>query len=163
MTHTVVYYKVVRDNTGIHEEIPVILTEFGPLQPLIQYILKHRHMLSESNTIKLVQAVGLLIDYMEANHQVFDNPNDLFNTFVQRLYSGTVGVDGNDPSGLYWDARTPRSCACWSITSPSSATGWRRSKAPSNSTRGVRPRAPKSNWRGQRGSTRRIAPSSATP
>ncbi len=107
MTHTVVRYKVVRDNTGIHEEIPVILTEFGPLQPLIQYILKHRHVLSESNTDKLVQAVGLLIDYTEANHQAFDNSKDLFGTFVQRLYSGTVGVDGSDPSGLYWDARTP--------------------------------------------------------
>lgn len=107
MTHTVVYYKVVRDNTGIHEEIPVILTEFGPLQPLIHYILKHRHVLSESNTNKLVQAVGLLIGYMEANHAAFDNPKELFNTFVQRLYSGTVGIDGNDPSGLYWDARTP--------------------------------------------------------
>ncbi len=107
MTHTVVYYKVGRDNTGIHEEIPVILTEFGPLHPLIHYILKHRHKLSESNTNKLVQAVGLLIDYMEANHPAFDNPKDLFNTFVQRLYSGTVGIDGNDPSGLYWDARSP--------------------------------------------------------
>lgn len=107
MTHTVVYYSVARDNTGIHEGIPVILTEFGPLQPLIQYILKHRHMLSESNTNKLVQAVGLLIDYMEANHAAFDNPKDLFNTFVQRLYSGTVGIDGNDPSDLYWDARSP--------------------------------------------------------
>lgn len=107
MTHTVAYYKVVRDNTGIHEEIPVILTEFGPLQPLIQYILQHRHVRSESNTNKLVQAVGLLLDYMEANYAAFDNPNDLFNTFVQRLYSGTVGIDGNDPSGLYWDARSP--------------------------------------------------------
>lgn len=107
MTHAVVYYKIARDNTGIHEEIPVILTEFGPLKPLIQYILKHRHMLSESNTNKLVQAVGLLIDYMQANHQAFDNPKDLFSTFVQRLYSGTVGVDGKDPSGLYWDARRP--------------------------------------------------------
>ena len=107
MTHTVVYYKVGRDNTGIHEEIPVILTEFGPLQPLIHYILKHRHRLSESNTNKLVQAVGLMIDYLEANHHAFDNPNELFNTFVQRLYSGTVGIDGNDPSGLYWDARSP--------------------------------------------------------
>ncbi len=97
MTHTVVYYKVARDNTGIHEEIPVILTEFGPLHPLIHYILKHRHMLSESNTSKLVQAGGLLIDYMDANHSAFDNPNDLFNTFAQRLYSGTVGLDGNDP------------------------------------------------------------------
>jgi len=107
MTHTVVYYKVVRDNTGIHEEIPVILTEFGPLQPLIRYLLKDRHVSSGSNTNKLVQAVGLLIDYMAANHTAVDNPRDLFNTFVQRLYSGTVGVDGNDPSGLYWDARTP--------------------------------------------------------
>ncbi|MCD4484806.1 site-specific integrase [Chromobacterium vaccinii] len=107
MSHTVVYYKVVRDNTGIHEEIPVILTEFGPLRPLIRYLLTHRHLLSGSNTNKLVQAVGLLIDYMAANHAAFDNPNDLFNTFVQRLYSGTVGVDGNDPSDLYWDARTP--------------------------------------------------------
>jgi integrase len=107
VTHTVVRYKIVRDNTGIHEEIPVILTEFGPLQPLIQYILKHLHILSQSNTNKLVQAVGLLIDYMEANHQAFDNPQDLFGTFVQRLNSGTVGVDGSDPSGLYWNARTP--------------------------------------------------------
>lgn len=107
MTHAVVYYKVTRDNTGIHEEIPVILTECGPLHPLIHYVLKNRHTLSQSNLDKLVQAVGLLIDYMEANHQVFDDPNDLFKTFVQRLYSGTVGVDGDDPSGLYWNARTP--------------------------------------------------------
>ncbi|MEC5207786.1 integrase [Vogesella perlucida] len=107
MTHTVVYYTVVRDNTGIHEEIPVILTEFGPLKPLINYIIKRQHVLSKSNTNKLVQAVGLLIDYMAANHAAFDNPHDLFNTFVQRLYSGTIGVDGNDPSDLYWDARSP--------------------------------------------------------
>nr|WP_314901840.1 gamma-mobile-trio recombinase GmtY [uncultured Deefgea sp.] len=107
MTHAVIWYKIVRDNTGIHEEIPVILTEIGPLYPLIFYILKHRHILSESNTNKLVQAVGLLIDYMEANHPAFDNPDDLFNTFVQRLYSGTLGIDGNDPSDLYWDARSP--------------------------------------------------------
>lgn len=107
MTHTVAYYKVVRDNTGIHDEIPVILTEFGPLQPLIHFILKHRHVLSERNMNKLVQAVGLLVDYMQANHESFDTPHDLFATFVQRLYSGTVGVDGEDPSDLYWDARKP--------------------------------------------------------
>ncbi|NMF90941.1 gamma-mobile-trio recombinase GmtY [Aromatoleum petrolei] len=107
MTHTVVRYKVVRDNTGIHEEIPVILTEFGPLQPLIKYVLRQRHLMSESSIDKLVQAVGLLIDYTEANHQSFDDPKELFEVFVQRLYSGTVGVDGNDPSDLYWDARSP--------------------------------------------------------
>lgn len=107
MTHAVVYYKVVRDNTGLHEEIPVILTEFGPLRPLILYLIKHRRDYSGSSINKLVQAVGLLIDYMEANHQAFDTPDELFDTFVERLYSGTVGVDGKDPSGLYWVARPP--------------------------------------------------------
>lgn len=159
MPHTVVYYKVARDNTGIHEEIPVILTEFGPLQPLIQYVLKHRHMLSESNTTKLVQAVGLLIDYMEANHAAFDNPKELFNTFVQRLYSGTVGIDGNDPSDLYWDARSPAVVrGLVNFTFRGSPTGWHRNTARSSSTHGGRPRVPKSNWPGQPGSTRGAAP-----
>jgi len=78
MTHVVVRYKVVRDNTGIYEEIPVILTEFGSLKPLIHYILKHRRVFSESSINKLVQAVGLLIDYMHANHNCYDSPKDLF-------------------------------------------------------------------------------------
>ena len=107
MTHTVVYYKVVRDNTGLHEEIPVILTESGPLQPLIQYVLEHRHLQSQSSTDKLVQAVGLLVDYMEANHAFFDTPADLLARFVQGLCSGTVGADGRDPGALYWFARKP--------------------------------------------------------
>ena len=99
MTHTVVYYKVARDNTGIHEEIPVILTEFGPLHPLIHYILKHRHMLSESNTTKLVQAVGLLIDYMEANHAAFaDAINPFSLALKQAVEAGAYNL--TTPQGL---------------------------------------------------------------
>lgn len=50
----------------------------------------------------MVQAVGLLLDYISANHDCFEDPEALFQSFVQRLYTGTVGVDGDDPSGLYW-------------------------------------------------------------
>lgn len=107
MTHVVARYKVVRDNTGIVTEIPVILTEFGPLMPLVHYLLKHQHILSESTIDKLVQAVGLLVDFIEANHSCYTDPTDLFQGFVQRLYTGTVGLDGADPSDLYWNGRKP--------------------------------------------------------
>ncbi len=108
MTHIMVRYKVVRDNTGIASDIPVILTEFGPLMPLVEYVIKHLHVVSESTLSKLMQAVGLLLEYIEANYDCYDDSQSLFEGFVQRLYTGTVGEDGQDPSGLYWNGRTPQ-------------------------------------------------------
>lgn len=104
MTHVVFTYRIRRDHTGVEDLMPVILTEFGPLVPLLRYMLKSN--IGRSSQAKLILAVGLLLDFMEANHDAFENPSDLFETFVQRLYTGTVGPDG-DPSGLYWDARKP--------------------------------------------------------
>ena len=97
--------KVLRDNTGVAAEMPVIITVRGPLEPLVDYFLVRRHVRSWSWMEKVVQAVRLLLDYMEANQYIFNNPKDIFNTFVQRLYSGTIGDDGLDPSGLYWMPR----------------------------------------------------------
>ncbi|UUZ69443.1 site-specific integrase [Polaromonas sp. P2-4] len=102
MEHTTVRAKIHRDMTGVLTEIPVIITEHGPLQPLVDYLLERSHSRSFSWMQKMTQAVGLLLDYMAANHDCFDDPKELFQTFVQRLYSGTVGEDGSDPSGLYW-------------------------------------------------------------
>jgi integrase len=106
MDHVVVRAKVVRDNTGIAAELPVIVTDHGALEPLVAYLVENVHAKSHSWAQKLVQAVGLLLDYMAANHDCFADPKDLFRTFVQRLYSGTIGEDGLDPSGLYWLPRT---------------------------------------------------------
>ncbi len=39
---------------------------------------------------------------MEANKGLFEDPKMLFQTFAKRLYTGTIGEDGLDPSGLYW-------------------------------------------------------------
>lgn len=112
MTHTVVYYKVARDNTGIHEEIPVILTEFGPLHPLIHYILKHRHMLS-GNTSKLVRAVGLL----DRLHGGQSRPSTTRTTCSTPSRSGSIAAQSVST------ATTPATCtgmpvhrpwcACW--------------------------------------------------
>jgi site-specific recombinase XerD len=102
MDHTTVRAKVHRDNTGIIMEIPVIITEAGPLNPLLDFLLEKAHGRSFSWMQKMTQAVGLLLDYMDANHGCFEDPKELFQTFVQRLYTGTVGEDGLDPSGLFW-------------------------------------------------------------
>lgn len=107
MLHTTIRGKVRRDHTGAVTEIPVILTEHGPLLPLADYFLSHSQGRSSAWMSKTVQAVGLLIDYMAANHDCFDDPKQLFETFAQRLTTGTVGVDGTDPSGLYWNGLNP--------------------------------------------------------
>ncbi|WP_092757051.1 gamma-mobile-trio recombinase GmtY [Rhodoferax sp. OV413] len=106
MQHTTVRGKVHRDNTGVVTEIPILVTEHGPLQPLVDYLLAHAHVRSHAWMLKVTQAVGLLIDYAAANHDSFENPQELFQTFSQRLYTGTVGNDGTDPSRLYWQGRS---------------------------------------------------------
>lgn len=107
MEHTTVRATIYRDNTGISTEIPVILTEHGPLQPLVDYLLERSLNRSFSWMQKVAQAVGLLLDYIAANHDCFDDPKELFQTFIHRLYTGTVGVDGSDNSGLYWLGKAP--------------------------------------------------------
>lgn len=106
MHHVTVRAKIYTDFSGGQIEIPVILTENGPLTPLVEYLLDHCHAKSFAWMQKLVQAVGLLLDYMAANHGNFEEPKELFTAFVQRLYRGTIGENGLDPSGLYWLPRS---------------------------------------------------------
>jgi hypothetical protein len=94
--------KVVTDSTGAVSEIPILLTTDGPLTSLVDYFLWRRHDRSVAWMRKVAQAVGLLLAYAKANHANFNNSRELFRNFVQRLYSGTIGRDGRDPSALYW-------------------------------------------------------------
>lgn len=107
MQHTTIRGKIHRDNTGVVTEIPVILTDYGPLKPLVDYFLAHVQVRSSAWMAKTAQSVGLLLDYMAANQNGFDDPKELFQSFAQRLTSGTVAEDGSDPSGLYWQGRNP--------------------------------------------------------
>ncbi|MEC5208741.1 hypothetical protein QF022_003697 [Vogesella perlucida] len=94
--------KVLSDATGAVSEIPVLLTQEGPLLSLVDYLLWRRHDRSISWMRKVVHDVALLLMYMKANADHFHDVESLFHSFIQRLYSGTVGSDGLDPSGLYW-------------------------------------------------------------
>jgi len=43
MHYTTVRAKIHRDSTGVATEIPVILTDSGPLQPLLEFLLDLRN------------------------------------------------------------------------------------------------------------------------
>lgn len=102
MDHVTVRAQVFKDSHGLYAEIPVILTEHGVLTPLVEYMLKKARFKSPSWKQKLAQIVGLLLDFMGANHQHFSSPEDLFEAFVARLYTGTADGEGRDPGQLYW-------------------------------------------------------------
>lgn len=102
MSHVTARAKVIQDNTGIELELPVIITEHGVLMPLVDYLLEKAHARSYSWMQKVVQSVSLLLDYLRANQNCFNDPKSLFTVFAHRLHRGTIGADGLDPSGLYW-------------------------------------------------------------
>lgn len=94
--------RVVIDATGAIGEIPVLLTDDGPIMPLVDYLLWHQHDRSISWMRKVVQDVKLLLSYMKVNAAAYADSESLFHGFIQRLYTGTIGDDGFDPCGLYW-------------------------------------------------------------
>lgn len=107
MDHTVIQAGVVRDEHGIDCSIPVILTDQGPLIPLIDYMLTTLNSRSHAWRSKLAQAVSLFIQYISANEECFATPHDAFATFVSRLANGTIDENGHDQSGLYWGTKDP--------------------------------------------------------
>lgn len=94
--------KVITDNSGVFYRIPALLTEHGILEPLVDYLLKYHAARSPSWANKVVSSTRLLMLYIDANQNCFANPHALFQSFSHRLYTGTIGDDGTDPSGLYW-------------------------------------------------------------
>lgn len=105
MRYVQVSSKTYRDNTGRSIDFPTLLVEYNGetmlFKQLHRYQIKNR---SKSRTWhkKLVQAVGLLLDYMEANQKYYSSAKEFFDTFTESVYSGTINEEGLDPSGLYW-------------------------------------------------------------
>ncbi len=106
MSHVRVKAKVITDHTGASVTVPIILVEQAgrvePLQPLVDYFLATYYSTSSAWRDKVCQAVGMLLDYMAVNGANFGNAPELFTAFAHKMFSGTVGEDGLDPSGLYW-------------------------------------------------------------
>lgn len=102
MSHASAKAKIIQDNTGAVLEFPIIVTEQGVLQPLVDYFLEKADARSYSWMQKVVQSVSLLLDYLAANQHCFSDPKSLFSAFARRLQYGTIGENGMDPSGLFW-------------------------------------------------------------
>ena len=96
------YAKVVVDDSGFRSEIPVLLTEKGVVQPLLDYLLNKQTERGQHWQRHVVSAAKMLLEYMEVNQHNFSDPVTLFQSFAARLFTGTIGDDGLDPSGLYW-------------------------------------------------------------
>lgn len=103
MASVKVKVSIVEDNTGIKSQLPILITEQGEVRSVTDYLLKLETD-GASNALMngFIQAISLFLEYMEANKNLFAEPRILFQTFARRLYTGTIGEDGLDPSGLYW-------------------------------------------------------------
>ncbi|MBD8616867.1 site-specific integrase [Pseudomonas putida] len=96
-----VWARVVSDDTGIAYEMPVLITEAGHVNVLTGYLIQNFGM-SESWKVNVTRSVQRMIEYLEANERLCGDPETVFASFATRLYTGTIGDDGLDPSGLGW-------------------------------------------------------------
>ncbi|WP_425219002.1 gamma-mobile-trio recombinase GmtY [Ralstonia solanacearum] len=100
--------KVFTDSTGVHTEIPALLTPAGVLEPLLDYCLSRSHDRSLAWMGKVTRSMRMFLEYLQANPAERDT-YQLFQNFAQRLYTGTFDRNtGLDPSGLCWAPLSPQ-------------------------------------------------------
>lgn len=74
--------------------------------PLVDYFIDHGRSRSSGWQREVARAVGLFIDYLVANREVFQDQNNrpqVLANFAETLVSGSIHLDGTDPSGLFWE------------------------------------------------------------
>lgn len=100
----------------------VVVTAEGPLMPLVGYF-SERQAKSLGWQGTTACAMGLLIDWMKCKADHYADPDarqGLLADFALAVLKGTIGLDGTDPSGLYWEATSSKranaivhaACAC---------------------------------------------------
>lgn len=105
MRHVQIETKTYIDNSVRSIDLPTIIVEQNGNTQLLEQLHKYQlenYTKSRSWHIKLVQAVGLLLDYIESNQDNYTSAKDFFKSFTKCIYTGTINEDGLDPSGLYW-------------------------------------------------------------
>lgn len=126
MNHVKVFTKTYTDNSARYIELPSLLIEqngeIKVFEQLLKYQLKYKY---KSNTWhnQLIQTVGLLFDYLNANPNNYTSAKEFFELFAEAMYSGTIDEEGNDSSGLYWLPKRPKT-ANTLLTSLSDFSDW---------------------------------------
>lgn len=103
-----VFGKVLQDSTGAISRMPILLTPDGPVLPLVHYFRQYQFTRSHSWMDRIAQSVELLMNYSAQNRAAFHDAETLFQGFMTAMYHGTIGSDGQDPSGMYWRPRRTR-------------------------------------------------------
>ncbi|CDF93883.1 MULTISPECIES: gamma-mobile-trio recombinase GmtY [unclassified Pseudomonas] len=103
VTKVIVRYR--NDDTGREVQLPGLLTQAGILISHLRYLASKR-IKSESWKERSTFAVRLLIKYINANENCFEETRDLLSAFAQAIEFGTIDHETLvDPSGLYWNPR----------------------------------------------------------
>ncbi len=132
-TLSIVKGKVFSDNSGMWVEMPVLISERGPVRSIIDYFLTVRRSLAWQE--KLVYAAKLFVEYSSENLDLGDENWRIFRNFRNALISGTINPDSFiDPTNLYWLPASIRDCNYY-ITLLSDFFDWvsRDSNSPANS------------------------------
>ncbi len=89
------------DKSGRSLTLPALFTESGLLLSHLRFLFA-RYSKSPSWREKSVQAIKLLLEYINANQACFSTSTELLRSFSVSLSVGTIDTSGDDPSGLYW-------------------------------------------------------------
>lgn len=100
---TIVNAKVYKDETGVVLEVPVLLSSYGPLLLLIDYLVLLWQDKSPSLMRKVANALKLFLEYFVL-HAAHYKEKAIFENFRTTLIAGTIS-NGTDPTGLFWSAR----------------------------------------------------------
>lgn len=84
------------------------MTLSGCVDVLLDYLLEHWDTRSTDWRRKVTASVRLFLDYLAA-HSHYEDERAVFQSFRQRMLTGTVSAaTGDDPSGLWWSASPPK-------------------------------------------------------
>ncbi|WDH25654.1 gamma-mobile-trio recombinase GmtY [Pseudomonas chlororaphis] len=77
--------------------------------PLLEYFLDMGRSRTATWQRDVCRAVGLFVDYLKANQIYFRDSSSrpqALSGFAEVLVTGTIDRNGDDPSGLYWQAKS---------------------------------------------------------
>lgn len=111
--HLVVYTLIRKPGVNDRRAYVLYLIQDGrapqPLLPLVDFILGHGRTRSLAWQREVARATGKFIDFLQANARHFQACSDrpqVLAAFAEALVAGTIGANGLDPSGLYWQPKT---------------------------------------------------------
>lgn len=98
--------RVFTDHFGISVDIPLIVTNSGPMLALAEYFIFHALDRSLAWMYKVCRSVTLFLDYLEFFPYSRTSGHKVFQNFALRLVTGTFDkATGLDPIGLCWHPR----------------------------------------------------------